>query len=231
LLTDLSALGGLSSIGGELIISDNYSLTSLVGLDEVSSVGGFLEISYNSTLTDLSSLENLTSINGYLEIRRNDSLTGLSGLENINSATIDSLLIRGNPSLMDCEVKSICDFLSIPENIANIETNGPKCQTPSQVLYHCELLAVDEIILPNQLSIYPNPFSTSTTIKYELQQSETLRISIFNQIGKRVSLIQERQLPGKRQVVWEANGLPSGMYYLTIQIGKETARMKILVAR
>lgn len=230
-LIDLSGLEGMTSIGGELIISNNFSLTSLAGLDEVNSVGGNLEISYDTLLTDLSSLGNLTSIDGYLEIRRNGSLTGLSGLENIDATTIDSLILRGNLSLMDCEVKSVCDFLALPESITNIQDNGPRCQTRTQIEFHCELLSVSEVLFSAQLAIYPNPFSNSTTIEYELHQSEIVQISIFNHLCKQVNFIQERQSPGKQQFVWEAKELPSGMYYLTIQIGNERAQGKMLIVR
>ncbi len=81
------------------------------------------------------------------------------------------------------------------------------------------------------IEIYPNPFSTTTTIQYQLQQPQTIQISIFNHLGKQVHFIQEKQAAGKQQMLWDASGLPSGMYYFTIQIGNEMAKGKMVVSR
>ncbi|RLD40562.1 MAG: hypothetical protein DRI89_11720, partial [Bacteroidetes bacterium] len=90
------------------------------------------------------------------------------------------------------------------------------------------LIASEQIPL---VDVYPNPFSSSTTIEYKLQQSSTVQISIFNRLGNQVAFIQEKQSPGKQQVVWEAKGLPSGMYYFTVQIGRKILKGKMLIIR
>ena len=78
---------------------------------------------------------------------------------------------------------------------------------------------------------FPNPFSNSTTIEYTLSQAETVKITIFNHLGEQVDFIQEKQSPGKQHVVWKAKELPSGMYYFTVQIGKNISRGKMLIVR
>jgi predicted outer membrane repeat protein len=82
-----------------------------------------------------------------------------------------------------------------------------------------------------ELIVFPNPFARSTTIAYELQEAQKVQISIYNQMGKQVYFTQENQSPGKQQVVWNAEGLPAGMYYYHIQIGNETAKGKMMVVR
>jgi hypothetical protein len=79
--------------------------------------------------------------------------------------------------------------------------------------------------------VYPNPFASTTTIAYELQETQKVKITIFNQMGKQVYFSQENQSPGKQQIVWNAKGFPSGMYYYHIQIGSETAKGKMMVVR
>ena len=52
-VTDLTGLGGLTSVGGDLYIEGNYALTSLKGLGGLTAVGGDLGISNNNALTSL----------------------------------------------------------------------------------------------------------------------------------------------------------------------------------
>ena len=78
---------------------------------------------------------------------------------------------------------------------------------------------------------YPNPFSTSTTIEYQLDQPSYVSINIYNHLGELVQIIQQNQSAGKQQVVWNAKGLPSGMYYFTFQAGEQRASGMMVVAR
>jgi hypothetical protein len=84
-ITNLNALIVLTSIGGDIWISENNVLTSLTGLENLTSVAGGISIYYNVTLTSLTGLDNLTSIGGGLYICRNQSLSSLTSLNNLTS--------------------------------------------------------------------------------------------------------------------------------------------------
>ncbi len=84
-LNNLNGLNNITTIGGILYITGNNSLTSLNGLNNLTSVGSYVEISWNQALTSLSGLESLTSIGGYLSINDNHLLTSLSPLGNLTS--------------------------------------------------------------------------------------------------------------------------------------------------
>jgi len=61
---------------------------------------------------------------------------------------------------------------------------------------------------------YPNPFSDYTTLEYELEHEVTVKLSIYNHLGQRVAvLVDGEQAAGKHQVQWNAEGLPTGIYY------------------
>lgn len=79
--------------------------------------------------------------------------------------------------------------------------------------------------------VYPNPFTTSTTIEYELKKPELVTISIFNHLGEQVEVIQEQQSAGKQQVIWHAESLPAGMYYFRLQSGEQIANGKLMLVR
>jgi len=75
---------------------------------------------------------------------------------------------------------------------------------------------------------YPNPFSASTTIAYELQYPGTVQITIFNHLGKQLEVIQQKQSAGKQQVVWNAEGLPGGVYYCVLETTQATQTSKLI---
>ena len=83
----------------------------------------------------------------------------------------------------------------------------------------------------NIITVSPNPFSTSTVLSYDLPKPSTIRITIFNQLGKQVDHIQQSQSAGKQRINWNAEGLPSGMYYFTLQAGEQVATGKMVLMR
>ena len=87
--------------------------------------------------------------------------------------------------------------------------------------------SVYESNIVKEVSTHPNPFTTSTTIAYELQQPSTVQITIYDYLGKQLEVIQQNQSAGKQQVVWNAEGLPNGVYYcvLKTETGVQTLKM------
>ena len=101
------------------------------------------------------------------------------------------------------------------------------CDTKEEVEQACTL-SIDEKQLYRNIKIYPNPFTTSTTIEYQLDQPSEVTISIFNHLGKQVELIQQQQSSGKQQITWNAGGLTPGMYIYTIQAGEQVSTGKMV---
>jgi len=88
--------------------------------------------------------------------------------------------------------------------------------------------------LPNLISLsqnYPNPFNAFTLIKYELPQQSYVRIDIYDILGRNIVTIQDGLQPaGKHQIVWDAEGYSSGIYFYQLQAGDfiETQKMNML---
>jgi len=229
-LTSLTDLYSVDSIRENLVIRDNIALNNLTGLDNVTSIGGYLKIEDNKALTSLSELSSVTTLGGHLFIRNNVALTSLTGLDNIDAGTIDFLFIHDNISLSTCEVKSVCDYLGIPNEVIEIYDNSTGCNSQEEVEEACTV-SVDENTFSTSLIIKPNPFTTTTTIEYQLDQPTEITITIFNHLGKQVELIRQYQQQGKQQVVWNAVGLPAGMYFFTLKAGEQVAIGKIVLVR
>lgn len=78
---------------------------------------------------------------------------------------------------------------------------------------------------------YPNPFSSSLTIEYELDNSEKVTLIIYNHLGETITTTERFKETGKHQYIWNAEGLPSGMYYYKLKAGKQLANGKIVKVR
>ena len=60
---------------------------------------------------------------------------------------------------------------------------------------------------------YPNPFSGSTAIGYQLFETVKVRLEIYTLLGQKLAtLVHATQLPGRYEVGWTADGLGSGTY-------------------
>jgi hypothetical protein len=81
-----------------------------------------------------------------------------------------------------------------------------------------EGLAV-ELPLSNSLRpAYPNPFNPSTTLPFELAQTEHVRLSIYNVAGQRVDVLVDGMLEaGRHELNWTAGRLASGAYLAVLE--------------
>ncbi len=76
----------------------------------------------------------------------------------------------------------------------------------------------------------PNPFTGSTAITYNLAQAGHVDINVFNSRGEHISnLLSREQNKGEHTIDWDANGLPTGMYFYTLTVnGTEISKKAIL---
>ncbi len=227
-LQSLSGLEGVIYIEGSLHMAGNHSLTSLSGLENVATIGGEVAIYVHDSITSLSGLESLTSIGGDLRIKHCDALTSLTGIDSIDATSITNLVIEGNSSLSTCDVQSICDYLASPNGTVEILDNNQGCDSPQEVEEACTV-GVPEQESALQLSAYPNPFTTSTTIEYELTEPSHVQLTIYNAIGEVVYRTEDRMmLKGSHTVTWSPGHLPEGMYYGVLRSEEGVAVVKII---
>jgi len=80
------------------------------------------------------------------------------------------------------------------------------------------------------LNVYPNPFTRSTKIGYEITKSSMTRIDVYDVTGKLVSnLLNEVQLPGKHEVVFNAESLNKGVYFCRMRSGGSVTMKKMIL--
>lgn len=78
---------------------------------------------------------------------------------------------------------------------------------------------------------FPNPFTTSTTLSYELQQPSPVQLSVFNQLGQLVYQHSEEQRQGSQQLQWQAVDQPEGLYYYQLKVGDQVVNGKLVKVR
>lgn len=65
---------------------------------------------------------------------------------------------------------------------------------------------------------YPNPFNPSTTIQFALPVETEVSLKLYDILGREVASLIDEELPaGIHKLTFEANGLPSGVYFYRIQ--------------
>lgn len=84
---------------------------------------------------------------------------------------------------------------------------------------------------------YPNPFNPATEIQYDLPKSVEVNISIYNNLGQRITVIENGlQQAGSHTVQWDGKdnqniSLSSGIYICYIQAGNIRKSIKLLLIR
>lgn len=226
----------MTSIEGSLYIQYNDALTSLDELSNLASIGA-LDIWDNDALRSLEGLNSLTSIGRYLHIRHNDVLPSLDGLSSLTSIGSD-LEITSNSMLSACScgIGALLASEGVTGTIT-IHSNLPGCNSPAEVLATpCETSTGVEAPsdVPEHVVLaanYPNPFNPQTAIRYGLPEPASVRLVVFDAMGRRVHvLVEEYQAAGWHEVVFDGGNLPSGVYFYRLEAGAfKTSRRMLLI--
>lgn len=74
---------------------------------------------------------------------------------------------------------------------------------------------------------YPNPFNPSTKINFTIKSESKVRLTVFNCLGELVAeLINGKVASGSHEIVFNAAGMPSGMYIYKIEAENKFADSK-----
>ena len=97
--------------------------------------------------------------------------------------------------------------------------------------------AIHEIILSNfACYAFPNPSSQQVTFQYYLDRAASVKLNIYDELGKKVRSVYEQQTSGTRQMIWNGknesgNSLENGIYFYTIETDDKTTSGKIVLQK
>ena len=102
----------------------------------------------------------------------------------------------------------------------NNNANGYVIADAIRIIYRGTVSDVKENLVVESFELYqnyPNPFNPSTTIRFKLNNSENVKLRIFNSLGELVKTVVDDYLgAGTHEVIFNSNNystLSSGIYY------------------
>ena len=91
-----------------------------------------------------------------------------------------------------------------------------------------DLTSISDNSINNGIQVYPNPFSSTTTIAFYQQSPGTVVIALYNHLGDLIDMIRESPAQGPQKIVWNAEELPAGIYYYRIETGNMLVSGKLV---
>ena len=79
---------------------------------------------------------------------------------------------------------------------------------------------------------YPNPFNPTTRIRFEVPKQGLVRLAVYDALGREVKLlIQEIKSAGVYETDFDAENLPSGVYFYRLNSGNFTETRKMMFVK
>ena len=79
---------------------------------------------------------------------------------------------------------------------------------------------------------FPNPFNSSTKIKYEIPDYSFVKLSVYNFLGEEISILTNEFLnSGTYEIYFDGNNLPTGIYFYRIQTDNFSETKKFILLK
>jgi hypothetical protein len=115
----------------------------------------------------------------------------------------------------------------------NIVVNSPARSVQFIMISDSVVTPVREILNSQPLiTNYPNPFTSFTNIKFQTLSTSFVSLSIYNQMGEKMSTLANQVLPsGLNTYQFDGSSLPGGIYFCKLQIGNYTTTKKMMLIK
>lgn len=82
------------------------------------------------------------------------------------------------------------------------------------------------------LQNFPNPFNAETKIRYTLKNDTHVRISVFNSLGEEIKCLTNRmESRGRHEILFNANDMPSGIYFYRFKTSEKLINRKMILVK
>jgi len=79
---------------------------------------------------------------------------------------------------------------------------------------------------------YPNPFNPSTSLTIDLEKESFVSVKAYNVLGQLTAEVFDGNLNGyDNKIVWNASNVPSGVYFMQIQVGNDVSTKKVMLLK
>ncbi len=84
----------------------------------------------------------------------------------------------------------------------------------------------------NDLNVFPNPATDNCLLKFNLSQTKTLEVNVFNVLGEKVQSIQKNiYTDGEHELRLNTSALSSGIYIVKIDDGKRAVNKQLIISK
>ncbi|MEM1044128.1 MAG: T9SS type A sorting domain-containing protein [Bacteroidota bacterium] len=113
-----------------------------------------------------------------------------------------------------------------PVEVVGAETAGAETDKPVEA----SSSAVPEAF--GLAAAYPNPFRAQTTFGLDVPEAGRVAVAVYDALGRRVAvLLNEEVEAATHRVVWDASGLPSGVYLVRATGAGQAAMQRVTLVR
>jgi hypothetical protein len=79
---------------------------------------------------------------------------------------------------------------------------------------------------------YPNPFNPTTVIPFELAQTGSVKLAVYDVTGRQVAVLVNASMnAGRHSVTFNAAGIPSGVYMVRMEAGGQIMTSKLTLLK
>jgi hypothetical protein len=93
----------------------------------------------------------------------------------------------------------------------------------------------NQLDIPTEFDLlqnYPNPFNPSTAIGFEIPNTSSITLTIYDLTGREVeNLVDGIVPPGAYTVYWDASEFPSGVYFYTLVSSEFTETQSMILSK
>jgi len=217
---------------GDLI--DNYTLASVSGEAYVAGItgGNFYRIirsyaagSITSTNIDPSGIAayddgDATVTNSYWDI----NTTGVAS-KSMGGTPLTTIEMKDSANFQNYDFESIWDIDEGYPFLRGVGERGSMPVSNEASEDHPSIMKLNQN--------YPNPFNPSTVITFNLQESSTISLSIFNMLGRKVVTLidKNRKSSGLHSYTFNAENLSSGIYIYRLETDKSVLTKKLTLIK
>ena len=135
-----------------------------------------------------------------------------SGISDTLNEYMSQLDYAGNPRMCGKNIDIGCFENQNPNNIESIETS----------------VSTNYELYQN----YPNPFNATTRIQYTVPAKSNVEILVYDICGNQVDVLHSGiQYSGQYEVIWDAQHMTSGIYFIEMAAGKFRSIKKCLIVK
>lgn len=111
-------------------------------------------------------------------------------------------------------------------------SKSPDVQIPVATSIHQDRMEIERPRATALHAAFPNPFNPTTTIRYQIEETLPVRVSVYDVLGREIATLVNQVMPaGVHQVVFDATHLASGMYIYRLQAGNEQITRSMMLVK